>query len=43
MATFIGEYRVKIDDKGRVILPAQIKYLFPEGQTIRFVIKRDLY
>lgn len=43
MATFIGEYRVKIDDKGRIVLPAQIKYLFPEGEAIRFVIKRDLY
>jgi MraZ protein len=43
MATFIGEYTVKIDDKGRILFPSALKKQFPEGGANVFVIKRDIY
>ncbi|MCI1779150.1 MAG: hypothetical protein LKI53_04245 [Bacteroidales bacterium] len=43
MAKFIGEYSGKIDDKGRIILPAAFKSLFKEDEEISFVVKKDLY
>ena len=43
MITFIGEYTSKIDDKGRVVFPAQFKSLTdPEGD-MRFVVKKDIF
>lgn len=43
MIKFIGEYTVKIDDKGRLVLPAPFKSAFAEGESIRFVVKKDLF
>ena len=43
MAKFIGEYGVKIDDKGRIIFPSQFKNVFSEGETLKFVVKKDLF
>lgn len=43
MAKFIGEYKAKIDDKGRVVLPSAFKSLLGEGADLRFVIKRSLF
>jgi MraZ protein len=43
MAKFIGEYGVKIDDKGRIIFPSQLKNVFPQGETLKFVVKKDLF
>ncbi len=42
MKRFIGEHTVKIDDKGRVILPAAFKSVLPvDGTTVLFVKKND--
>ncbi len=43
MATFIGEYTSKIDDKGRMVFPAPLKGVLPPGSDMRFVIKKDLF
>ena len=43
MAKFIGEYGVKIDDKGRIIFPSQLKSVFPQGEALKFVVKKDLF
>lgn len=42
MVKFIGEYTVKIDDKGRLILPSSFKSVISNGD-LRFVVKRDLF
>ncbi|MBO5764573.1 MAG: protein mraZ [Bacteroidales bacterium] len=43
MAKFIGEYSVKIDDKGRMIFPSAFKSVFPADEKLSFVVKKDLY
>ncbi|MEF9931529.1 MAG: protein mraZ [Bacteroidales bacterium] len=43
MAKFIGEYCVKIDDKGRLIFPSAFKSVFAQGEALSFVIKKDLF
>lgn len=43
MVTFIGEYSSRIDDKGRMVLPAPLKGALPPGSDMRFVIKKDLF
>ena len=43
MTTFIGEYTVRIDDKGRMVFPSAVKSLMPEGGDMRFVIKKDIF
>ena len=43
MVTFIGTYAAKIDDKGRVVLPAALKGCLPEGADMRFVVKKNLF
>ncbi len=43
MVTFIGEYKARIDDKGRVVFPSPLKSLLPPGGDQRFVIKKDLF
>lgn len=42
MIKFIGEYTVRVDDKGRLILPSSFKSVVTNGD-LRFVIKRDLF
>ena len=46
MVKFIGEYASKLDEKGRVVVPAAFKNLVAkhigEGE-ISFVIKKDLF
>ncbi|MDD2424567.1 MAG: hypothetical protein PHP30_01480 [Bacteroidales bacterium] len=42
MIKFIGEYTVKLDDKGRLILPSAFKSVIDEND-LRFVIKKDLF
>ena len=42
MNTFIGEYTVKIDDKGRMVFPSAFKSLMPADGDMRFVIKKDI-
>jgi len=43
MVTFIGKYPGKVDDKGRLVLPAKFKCAVPAGGDLRFVIKKSLY
>lgn len=43
MIRFIGEYCVRVDDKGRIILPAPFKALFGKEEKPVFVVKKDIY
>ena len=43
MVKFIGEYNVKVDDKGRVIFPAAFKGVMPAGGDMRFVVRKDIF
>lgn len=43
MVKFIGEYTVKIDDKGRLVLPSAFKSVMSEKGDMRFVIKKDIF
>ena len=43
MVTFYGKYTSKLDDKGRLVLPAPLKGALPEGGDMRFVVKKDLF
>jgi MraZ protein len=38
--SFLGEYEVTLDAKGRFLLPAGVKRQLPEGESTRFVINR---
>jgi len=40
MHTFLGEYEVAIDAKGRFLLPAGLRKQLPEGAGERFVMNR---
>lgn len=43
MATFIGDYPCKVDEKGRVILPATFKKQMPSASEDRFVVRKDIF
>ena len=43
MAKFIGEYSVKIDDKGRMIFPSAFKSVFDPSEKIVLVVKKDIF
>lgn len=43
MAKFIGEYKAKVDDKGRLIFPAAFKAVMGEGADLRLVVKKSLF
>jgi Uncharacterized protein conserved in bacteria len=44
MATFIGDYVCKADDKGRVLLPAAFKKQLASSSTPdQFVVKKDIF
>ena len=43
MVTFIGTYSAKVDDKGRLVLPAAVRRDMPVGGDMRFVIKKGIY
>ena len=43
MVKFIGEYNVKVDDKGRVIFPAAFKSIMPADGDMRFVVRKDIF
>ena len=40
MTSFLGEYEVAIDAKGRFMLPSGFRKQLPEGEAERFVINR---
>ena len=43
MAEFIGYYKAKVDDKGRLIFPSAFKAALGEGADMRFVVKKSLF
>ena len=43
MASFIGQYEAKVDDKGRLVFPAAFKALLPEGELPRLGIKKNIF
>ncbi len=43
MVKFVGEYRAKLDDKGRLVFPSAFKSLMDSGEPARFVVKKDLF
>ena len=34
---------IKIDDKGRLVLPSAFKSAVPEGEDLKFVVKKDIF
>ena len=43
MITFIGDYTCKLDDKGRVLLPAVFIKQMASSVQERFVLKKDIF
>ena len=43
MVKFIGEYTVRIDDKGRMVLPSAFKSVIPAGEDLKFVVKKAVF
>lgn len=43
MAKFIGEYKAKVDDKGRMVFPSAFKACLDPEQEVRFVVKKSLF
>lgn len=43
MATFVGDYSCKIDNKGRIVFPAPFKRQMPNGASDRFVVRKDIF
>ncbi|MCX7986645.1 MAG: division/cell wall cluster transcriptional repressor MraZ [Bacteroidales bacterium] len=43
MNSFIGDYACKIDEKGRLLLPAAFKKALPAEAHNTFVVKKDIY
>lgn len=41
MVKFIGEYNVKVDDKGRLIFPAAFKSLLPADNDKTMVVRKE--
>jgi DNA-binding transcriptional regulator/RsmH inhibitor MraZ len=43
MITFIGDYTVRLDPKGRLSFPAAFKKQIKDGAGNGFVLKRDVF
>lgn len=43
MVSFTGEYKAKVDDKGRIVFPAAFKLALGAGADLRFVVKSALF
>lgn len=43
MATFIGEYPARIDDRGRLVFPAAFKACVPACSSGKLVVKKSIY
>ena len=43
MATFIGDYKCKVDAKGRIILPVAFKKQMPAEAQDHFVVRKDIF
>lgn len=40
---FIGSYKAKVDDRGRLIFPSAFKSILGEDADMRFVVKKSLF
>ena len=40
MSSFLGEYEVALDAKGRFLLPSGFRKQMPKGSEEKFVVKR---
>jgi len=43
MAKFIGSYKAKVDDKGRLIFPSAFKSVMDDAADLRLVVKKSLF
>ncbi len=43
MVRFIGEYKAKADDKGRLVFPSAFKSLLPTDEPVQLIVKKDLF
>ena len=43
MASFIGEYKAKVDDRGRLVFPSASKELCADTLKQGFVVKKSLF
>jgi MraZ protein len=43
MATFIGDYNCRADEKGRIMLPSAFKKALSAASRDTFVVKKDIY
>lgn len=43
MVKFIGEYKARTDDKGRLVFPAAFKALLDPERPGRLVVKKDIF
>ena len=43
MTKFVGEYRAKTDDKGRLVFPSAFKALMDSSQPMLLVVKKNLF
>ncbi|NJM14100.1 MAG: division/cell wall cluster transcriptional repressor MraZ [Bacteroidales bacterium] len=43
MTNFIGDYTIKLDAKGRMLMPAAFKKQMSADEDGRFVLKKDIY
>ena len=43
MASFIGEYKAKVDDRGRLVFPSAFKELCADTLKQGFVVKKSLF
>lgn len=42
-SAFIGDYTAKLDDKGRLVFPADLKCLVESESERKFVVHKDIY
>ena len=43
MTSFLGDYTLKIDAKGRVMFPAAFRKQMDAGESLPFVLRKDIY
>ncbi|MFO8236439.1 MAG: division/cell wall cluster transcriptional repressor MraZ [Bacteroidales bacterium] len=43
MTTFIGDYTGKVDSKGRITFPSNLKKQMDSASECRFVVKKDIF
>lgn len=43
MTKFVGEYRAKTDDKGRLVFPSAFKAVMDSDKPMRLVVKKNIF